>query len=255
MSASNEENVLPMGLFMDLQRSGPIPLYFQVSQRIEKAILSGELPVGARLENEVGLAERLGLSRPTVRRAIQDIVDKGLLVRRRGIGTQVVHGQVTRKVELTSLYDDLTNTQKVPSTHLLTFESVPADAPVAEKLACDVGTPTLHIRRVRLADDVPVAVMENWLPEEFLTMEPEDLVTYGLYQVLRSRGVTMRVARQRIGARKSTNEESELLDVEKNAALLTMDRTAFDNSGRAVEFGHHCYRPDLYSFEVTLVEK
>jgi DNA-binding GntR family transcriptional regulator len=80
-------------------------------------------------------------------------------------------------------------------------------------------------------------------------------VKHGLYQVLRSRGVTMRVARQRIGARTSTSEESTLLDIDKNSALLTMDRTAFDNSGRAVEFGHHCYRPDLYSFEVTLVEK
>ena len=250
-----EENTLPMGMFMDLDRSGPIPLYFQVSQLIEKAILSGELPAGSRLENEVALGQRLGLSRPTVRRAIQEIVDKGLLVRRRGIGTQVVHGQVTRKVELTSLYDDLTNTHKVPSTHLLTLESQAADAKTAERLSVPEGSPTLHLRRVRLADDVPVAIMENWLPEEFIGIKPNDLVTHGFYQVLRSRGVTMRVARQRIGARKSTTEESALLEIDKNSALLTMDRTAFDNSGRAVEFGQHCYRPDLYSFEVTLVEK
>ena len=250
-----EQNTLPMGMFMDLERSGPVPLYFQVAQLIEKAILSGELPAGSRLENEVALGQRLGLSRPTVRRAIQEIVDKGLLVRRRGIGTQVVNGQVTRKVELTSLYDDLTNTHKVPSTHLLTLESQAADAKTAERLGIDEGSPTLHLRRVRLADDVPVAVMENWLPEGFIGIEPSDLVAHGLYQVLRSRGVTMRVARQHIGARKSTNEEAALLEIEKNAALLTMDRTAFDNSGRAVEYGQHCYRPDLYSFEVTLVEK
>ena len=253
--SAQEENVLPMGLFMDLQRSGPIPLYFQVSQRIEKAILSGELPAGSRLENEVALGQRLGLSRPTVRRAIQEIVDKGLLVRRRGIGTQVVHGQVTRKVELTSLYDDLTHTHQVPSTRLLTLETQVADAKTADRLGVAEGSPTLHLRRVRLADDVPVAVMENWLPEDLIGIEPNDLVAHGLYQVLRSRGVTMRVARQHIGARKSTNEEADLLEIEKNSALLTMDRTAFDNSGRAVEFGHHCYRPDLYSFEVTLVEK
>ena len=103
MSTIKAESVLPMGLFMDLKKSGPIPLYFQVSQRIEKVILDGGPPAGARLEKEVALAERLGLSRPTVRRAIQEIVDKGLLVRRRGIGTQVVPGQVTRKIELPSL--------------------------------------------------------------------------------------------------------------------------------------------------------
>lgn len=255
MAVNQKETVLPMGLFMDLDRSGPIPLYFQVSQRIEKAILSGELAVGSRLENEVALGERLGLSRPTVRRAIQEIVDKGLLVRRRGIGTQVVHGQVTRNVELTSLFDDLTRGAKTPSTRLLAFETVPADARLAEKLGVEVGSPTLYLRRLRLADDVPMAVMENWLPADFLDINPDDLTQYGLYQVLRARGVTIRVARQRIGARSSTAEEASLLDVDKNSALLTMDRTAYDDSGRAVEFGHHCYRPDLYSFEVTLVEK
>jgi DNA-binding GntR family transcriptional regulator len=246
---------LPLGLFMDLERSGPVPLYFQISQRLEQSILSGDLPPGSRLENEVALGERLGLSRPTVRRAIQELVDKGLLVRRRGIGTQVVHGQVTRGVELTSLYDDLARSAKVPSTHLLELSTVPADATIAEQLAVNIGEPTLYLHRVRLTDNVPVAVMENWLPSDFLDISAAELITYGLYAVLRARGVTMKVAKQKIGARKATNVEAELLEIEKNAAVLTMDRAAYDSSGRAVEFGHHCYRPDLYSFEVTLVEK
>ena len=249
------EQILPLSIFMDLERTGPIPLYFQVSTRIEKAILDGTLPAGSRLENEVALGERLGLSRPTIRRAIQDLVDKGLLVRRRGIGTQVVHGQVTRGVELTSLNDDLSRSGQKPSTDMLICEVIAADAKIAEELAVEVGAPTLHLKRVRKADGVPVSVLENWLPEEFVDLNTDDIAEHCLYAVLRSRGVTMRVAKQRIGARKSTNLESELLDVEKHAALLTMDRTAFDNSGRAVEFGHHCYRPDLYSFSVTLVEK
>lgn len=255
MAAKQQETILPMELFMDLDRSGPVPLYFQVSQRIEKAILSGELRVGSRLENEVALGERLGLSRPTVRRAIQDIVDKGLLVRRRGIGTQVVHGQVTRNVELTSLFDDLARSSKTPTTRLLAFETVSADAKLAEELAVEIGSPNLYIRRLRLSDDVPLAVMENWLPADFLDIEADTLSRHGLYQVLRARGVTIRVARQHISARASTNEESSLLAIDKRSALLTMDRTAYDDSGRAVEYGRHCYRPDLYSFEVTLVEK
>ncbi|MEG0589380.1 MAG: GntR family transcriptional regulator [Aurantimicrobium sp.] len=249
------EQILPLSEFMKLERTGPIPLYFQVSQIIEAAILNGTLPPGSRIENEVALGERVGLSRPTIRRAIQDLVDKGLLVRRRGVGTQVVHGQVTRGVELTSLNDDLENSGQKPSTEMLEFKVVPADAKIAEQLAVALGSPTLYLHRIRLSDGVPVAVMENWLPEDFTTLSKNDVSEHGLYQVLRSRGVTMRVAKQRIGARKSTNQESDYLDIEKNAALLTMDRTAFDNSGRAVEFGHHCYRPDLYSFSVTLVEK
>jgi len=83
-----DDNIMA-NLFSDLNRSGPIPLYYQVETAIEKAILEGALPAGARLENEVALGERLNLSRPTIRRAIQDLVDKGLLVRRRGVGTQL----------------------------------------------------------------------------------------------------------------------------------------------------------------------
>jgi DNA-binding GntR family transcriptional regulator len=249
------EKILPLNLFMDLERSGPIPLYFQVAQKIEAAIMGGELPAGSRLENEVALGDRLGLSRPTVRRAIQELVDKGLLVRRRGIGTQVVHGQVTRGVELTSLFEDLTRSGKKPSTKMLEVKEVKADSKMAEILAVALGSPILYVKRLRLADNVPVSILENWLPADFVDLDREAMIEHGLYQLLRSRGVNIRVAKQRIGARKSTTIEAELLEIDKNSAVLTMDRTAYDNSGRAVEFGHHCYRPDLYSFEVTLVEK
>ena len=116
---NNQEKLLPASLFMDLDRTGPVPLCHQLAQRIERAIREGELPPGSRLENEVTLGERLSLSRPTVRRAIQELVDKGMLVRRRGIGTQVVHGQVTRRVELTSLFDDLSQESRHPVTTAL----------------------------------------------------------------------------------------------------------------------------------------
>jgi DNA-binding GntR family transcriptional regulator len=245
---------LPDDLFLDIDRSSPIPLYFQIANRIEQAIVNGQLPAGARLENEIAMGERLNLSRPTVRRALQELVDKGLLVRRRGIGTQVVRGPVSRKVELTSLFDDLSRDGHRPVTALLSREVILADGHLAERLSVPPGAPVLHARRLRLSDGVPLAILENFLPEEFTDLRTADLERRGLYQLMRSRGVQIRVAQQRIGARAATAEESGLLEIKSHGPVLTMERTAYDNLGKAVELGHHCYRPDLYSFEMTLVD-
>ncbi|WP_313354611.1 GntR family transcriptional regulator [Microbacterium sp.] len=241
--------------FVDLDRTGPVPLYHQVSTRLEAAIRNGRLPMGFKLTNEIAIAEQLGVSRPTIRRAIQELVDKGLLVRRRGIGTQVVQGQVTREVELTSLYEDLRAAHLEPSTLVLTREMRPVDADIAAALGLNVGTEVLFLRRARMSEGVPVALLENHLPPQFGAITTEQLENNGLYQLLRARGVVIRVARQRIGARRARGDEAELLHMDAGGPVLTVDRVAFDASGKAIEQGHHCYRPDLYSFETTLVAK
>src|SRR6266487_7205488 len=115
-------------------RSSPVPLYFQVAQRLEDAIEAGDIQAGTRLENEVDLARQLGLSRPTVRRALEYLVDKGLLVRKRGAGTRVVDSKVKRAVELTSLYDDLLRSGQRPTTSVLHNAEESAPEEVARAL-------------------------------------------------------------------------------------------------------------------------
>ena len=127
-------------LSVELDRSSPVPLYFQVAQVFEKAILDGQLKPGDRFENELALASRLSLSRPTTRRAIQELVDKGLLVRKRGVGTQVVQTPVHRPVELTSLFDDLVRAGQEPSTTVLAYGIDPAPADIAGHLNLPAGT-------------------------------------------------------------------------------------------------------------------
>src|SRR6478609_5944855 len=134
-------------LLASLDRTGPVPLYYQVSTAIEQAIRSGEIPAGARLENEIAIGQRAGLSRPTIRRAMEELVDKGLLVRRRGIGTQVVQGQVTRQVELTSLYEDLQSSHHEPGTKVLAHEMRPAAEDVALALGVAPGSDVVYLRR------------------------------------------------------------------------------------------------------------
>lgn len=251
------EVILPVRAFSSLDRNSPVPLYFQLSKIIEQAIISGQLSPGDRLENEVSICTRLSLSRPTVRRAIEELVNQGLLVRRRGLGTQVVHGQVTRGIELTSLYDDLIRLGKKPTTKILELRKEKATSLVAASLGVSLNEEVIFLHRVRGAGNAPMAVMQNWIHPRYenLLGSKKELANTGLYQWLRSQGAAIQVAKQKIAARRASTEEAGLLEIDKNSPVLTMDRTVFDNTGVALEYGNHCYRTDLYSFEFTIVER
>ncbi len=238
---------------LKIDRTSPVPLYFQVAQHLETAISSGRIPAGTLFENEIALAERLGLSRPTMRRAMQHLVDKGLVVRRRGIGTRVVQPKVRRPLELTSLFDDLAGSNQAPATQVLSFESVEADATVAEKLAVDEGSTVCKIERLRSAGEMPIARMTNYLPPRLATFTAADLEERGLYEILRSHGVHLHSAVQTVGARTAGAAVARLLGEPRGAAVLTMQRLSFDDHGEVVEWGDHLYAASRYTFEINLL--
>ncbi len=241
----------------DLDRSSPVPLYFQVAQAMEAAISDGRLPPGTRLDNEVHLAEVLGLSRPTMRRAMQYLVDKGVLVRRRGIGTRVVQPKVRRPLGLSSLYEDLKGTGPEPTTRVLSLDVAPPPPQVAEILGVTPTADVTILVRLRSAADRPIARLTNYLPHTIpglaVALTVEALQAHGLYELIRSAGIHLHAADQSIGARAATAEEAKLLDEPRGAALLTMQRTAFDDHGRVVEYGTHIYAASRYSFELSLL--
>lgn len=238
-----------------VDRNSPVPLYFQVSQQLEAAIRDGTLPPGSRLANEIRLASEWGLSRPTVRQAIQHLVDKGLLVRKRGVGTQVVQPQVRRTIELTSLHDDLAAAGREPRTDVLECAPAAAGDEVAAELGLPPGSEVLRLRRLRRTGDEPLALMTNHLPAGLVELDAGQLSEHGLYETLRAAGINLRIAHQTIGARPATTAEARLLDEHRGAPLLTMTRVAYDDKGRAVEYGSHVYRAARYSFTLTLVER
>jgi GntR family transcriptional regulator len=238
---------------VELDRSSPVPLYFQAALALEKAITTGKLPPGTRLDNELMLAEQLGLSRPTMRRAMQYLVDKGLIVRRRGIGTRVVQPKVRRSLEMTSLYDDLQTAGQLPTTVLLSFATIPAPLAASEALGLGEGSPVLCFERLRSAGGLPIAKMVNYVPAGLIDTTADQLEATGLYRLFRNAGIRLHSAAQTIGARNATAAEAKLLDEPKGAALLTMTRTAFDDRGVAVEHGSHVYASSRYSFEFSLL--
>lgn len=242
-------------LNLTIDRSSPVPLYHQLVEGIEKAIYDGTLESGSRLDNEIELAAQLRVSRPTMRKALAHLVDSGLLVRKRGVGTQVVASQVRRQLELSSLFDDLQRTGGTPSTKVLQFEHSPADDATCEKLQLEPGSHVYAFTRLRSIDGKPLALMRNWVRDDITELDTAALTERGLYDILRDAGTNFRLAHQRVGAVTADNEQAERLGVAPGAALVTMDRTAVDDVGQCVETGSHVYRADSYSFEMTLVHR
>ncbi len=236
-----------------IDRSSPVPLYFQVAQHLENAIASGEIPPGTLFHNEILLADQLGLSRPTMRRAMQHLVDKGMIVRRRGVGTRVVQPKVRRPLQLTSLYDDLAGTGKEPSTRVLGFEHVAADEEVAGQLGVAAGTELVRIERLRSAQGLPIAKLTNLLPPAVVRFGEAELAEHGLYELLRVHGVQLHSATQTVGARSATPAEAALLNEGRGAALLTVQRVSYDDHGSVVEYGTHLYAASRYAFEINLL--
>lgn len=237
-----------------IDRASPVPLYHQLAEQLGEAISSGVLQPGDPFENEVAIVERLNLSRPTVRRAIQELVDQGLLLRRRGLGTTVAARKVHRRAELTSLWDDLARAGALPTTKVLSHELV-QDERVATALDLPLDTVFLSIVRLRSSGDAPLAVLQNWLPPGLDDLTRERLEDEGLYALLRERGVRPVVAHQSIGARTPTARERKYLGIRGSEPVLTMSRSAFDAVGKAVEFGDHCYRASTYTIEVMIDER
>jgi DNA-binding GntR family transcriptional regulator len=240
-------------LRLGVDRASPVPLYFQLARQLEAAIEEGALAPGSLLGNEIELAARLGLSRPTVRQAIQSLVDKGLLVRRRGVGTQVVHSRVARPLELSSLYDDLLAAGAQPSTRVLLNTPAPAPAEAARALGLPESCQVASVHRLRLTRGEPMAYLCNYLPLDLLELPTRELESTGLYALMRHHGITLHSAEQTVGARIATPDECALLGEPPGAALLTMERTTYDDRGRAIEFGSHVYRASRYTFEFRLL--
>lgn len=244
-----------MDVAVTLNRISPVPLYHQLAHQLKDAVEHGALPKGTFLDNELDLADRWQVSRPTVRRAIQELVDDGLLVRRRGVGTQVVNDQVRRPFTLSSLYDDLVASGRTPVTEVLTLDRCPAPADVADELALARRAEVVHIVRLRSAGRRRLAVMRNWVIVDAADdLTADDLTGCGLYSLIRARGVRPHYATQRLGARAATPDEAELLGIDPGAPVLTMRRVMQDVTGRPVEVGDHAYDAAHYSVEMAVVE-
>ena len=229
------------------------PLYLQLQRRIGDAIAAGHLRPGDGLPPERDMAILTGLSRVTVRKAVEGLVDSGQLVQKRGSGTFVA--QKVERLEqalslLTSFSEDMARRGKnVDSVWLSRGLHAPAPEEVMA-LGLGAGDRVARLERVRRSDGVPLALERASLSAQVLP-EPQ-AVEASLYAVLQASGLRPMRAVQRISAANLGPRDAELLGVPPGAAGLRIERIGYLPDGRVVEFTRSLYRGDAYDFAVEL---
>lgn len=233
--------------------SGSGPLYIQLQKRISEAIASGRLSPGDSLPPERDMAALTGLSRVTVRKAVQALVSGGQLLQKRGSGTFVAPR--VEKLEqalslLTSFTEDMARRGRTVESVWIT-RSLAAPAPEeVMALGLGAGDRVARLERVRSSDGVPLAIERASLPESVL---PDPAGVEGsLYKTLEVRGMRPVRAVQRISAANLGAKDAELLNVAPGVAGLRIERISYLPSGRVVEFTRSLYRGDAYDFAVEL---
>jgi len=235
-----------------LDGSSPTPLYLQLQRVIQTWLGEGRLKSEEALPSERDLAQQLGISRVTVRKAIAGLVDKGILVQRWGSGTFIAPAPRVEQPlsRLSSFTDDMKARGLTPSTRILERTSGPPSPAEAMALSLSPGDQVSRLRRLRLAGDVPMAIEHAVIPARYL---PDPLsVGPSLYAVLHARGHHPRRALQRLHAVLLDEDQASLLDVVAGSPALYIERRSFLDGGEPIEFTSSYYRGDAYDFVAEL---
>lgn len=229
------------------------PRYAQLRRRLQEAVKLGVMSPGASLPPEREIAEVTGLSRVTVRKAMQDLVDKGVIVQRQGSGSFVRESAARVEqslLNLTSFTEDMAQRGMDTTSTWLERGIARATAREVEVLGLEPGDSVARIYRLRAADGRPLALERATLPLELLPNPLE--VETSLYEVLARDGHRPVRAVQRFTALNLSPEDADLLEVPPGAAALSIERTSYLESGKVVEFTQSIYRGDAYDFVAEL---
>lgn len=237
---------------MYLNKKSPIPVYYQLKNIILKKIKDGEFPAGSIIPSERDLAESLNISRMTVRQALNQLVVEGVLFREKGRGTFVSKSKIEQR-NIMSFSDTVRKKGLVPSTKLLYFSKEAERFDINELL--DIGNDELVyvIKRLRLANDIPIAVEEVFIPEKYCpNLDRFDLGT-SLYNLIKEEySITIGYMDNNIEASLPSKEDKELLKITSNVPILRISGTSFTESGMKLSYERDVYRADQYNYNVRI---
>lgn len=238
-----------------LDKSTPIPLYYQIKEDIRQQIEGGKLKPGEKLPTESWLIDYYGVSRVTVRNAIAELISAGCIENRRGKGNFICNPRIVLPFgQLTSLHKVLTNAGIKSTSRILDTHREFANSKIAACMEVPEGEPVIVIHRIRMADDNPISEQLTYLCERFCKdLNVEALQTSSLYDLLETvHNVKISHSSQTIGAVSASKKEMANLSLPQSVALLAVHATVYNTDGEVIEYSENHYVPDRYKYSITL---
>ena len=219
--------------FLKVDKGIPVPLYYQIKQGILQAIQEGALKVEDMIPTEAELCEICGISRPTIRQALGELVSEGYLYR---------------------LNQEMLEKGLKPSTKVINFSCVPGREDINAKMKLEATEPLFYLERIRYADDEPLVYVETYFPyRQFQMLTNVDFNQSSLYQSMRDLAQVEVTRVQRVlEAVNAEKRDADLLGIPKGKAMVRVQTVGFTKEGRAVEYSVARYRGDRNSFSIEL---
>ncbi len=240
---------------MTLRRHHPIPLYQQLEATLRAQIESGQYGTHQRLPSERDLSFQFGVSRMTVRQALDALTQSGLIYGKVGKGTFISEPKIDQQlVALTGFSEEMHRRGQASTSRVLKAISVSATKDVAVALQIEPKTRVFNLLRVRLANGAPLAIENCFLPAHLCPdILSHDFSRESLYDVLRNQyGWHLVRAQQTIEARLANEDDRKLLQLKLPAPILAMERITMVEQGFPIEYTRSAYRGDRYKFNALL---
>ena len=242
-----------------ISRESDVPLYVQLMEALERRIESGDLRHGDMLPSEAALIEEFKVSRITVRQALSNMEQRGLVYRRRGRGTFVSAPQVSQQLnhEAKTILEALRDRGIEPQVRVLGLEQIEAPLRVAEMLGVKDDTLVTRLRRVYMHEDAPLALVDLFLPLAMSgvaeVLNREDHLKETSYSVFeKEMHISIKEAKHIIHSTALEADAAKALNVPSDSTCLTMDRITYADNGSVLELMRFYYPTDSFQFEITL---
>jgi GntR family transcriptional regulator len=237
---------------MYIDKKSPIPAYYQLKNIILDKVKNGEFAEGSLIPSERDLGESLGISRMTVRQALSQLVSEGVLYREKGKGTFVSKSKIVQR-NIMSFSETVRNKGMTPSTVVLYFGRLTGQTDIRGLLELEENESLFNIKRLRLANDLPIAIEEVFIPERYCPhLETRDLKS-SLYQLLKEEySLSISYTDNTIEAARATKEEKKLLGLPDAVPVLRISSISHNDAGLKLFFEKDVYRSDEYNYNARI---